>query len=1083
MGRPASAEWIPIQAGSPIEFRAVNTLMFDTKGDAWLGLDQGLAFYDGLNWKVYGTSDGLPQGTIGAVLEDRNGTIWATINGVGVGHLEGNRWQVFTTADGLPADFGAARALLEDQFGNIWTSSYSGFARYDRVSWRVYPFPEGSSEVAELVQADDGSLWAGANTGILHFDGNAWTYAVGAPRAGVYDLLKATNGAMWFGTIVGAVRFDGHSWKTYSQQDGLRGNVVNVIAEDSTGHMWAATYGGIARQDGDTWHAFGPDEGVPWEELRAITCDRAGTVWTSGSGIYRFDGRSWKTALDRPTGTVIADPEGGVWADPHPGLERFDGDHLTMSQPPPYSARCLLRSRDRSIWAGTDEGVFRFDGTRWVDETANLTEKPIYALAQDSAGWVWAGTVTGISRFDGTSWRFYGSADGLTGGFVVRILVADRGDVWAGTNLGVARYDGLSWSTPGSPYLVGNVSDLVESPDGAIWASTYSSGLSRFDGMNWQRFTRFGGGPSDSVSALAVDRDGRIWAATYGGGVGRYDGAWRTYTFGDSIANNIITGIHVDRQGYVWASSQFRMLRFDGSAWEVYGTAESMGMSGGTHFLQDSGGGLWVGEGGRGNLARFDGHAWRSLHLAGDGVQALVEDSTGGIWIAMWSSELTHLLRDRIGVHTAFDSRPPPASANRIPTISYGAGYRQTSPVSFSSSLDSEPWSTWTNATFWPPRALEDGVHVFQVHARDDMGNTGAIASCTFEIDATPPTPVIATPTFGQAVSGTLAIGGTADDLRFAAYAIDVRPEGETSWEGKNVRAIGSSSSPVRDDTLATWNTSEVTDGNYEVRLAVSDTFRLTATTIVRVVVDNAFPHVDMTTPVRVSGPAGGHVYTTDREVHLYLPPHALSEDAVVRIEPIAAGEAPDSLRGGIERVGSAYHVAWDPARLTKPATLELSTRGLDLGEPSRSLALYASFADGSWTRLGGTAAQAESTQGSFLHEPASFALFLEPGELASAGTPLSIALAPRVFSPRLGVDGVAVGFTLPRAGPVSVRVFNRAGRVVREVVHSATMGAGNNLVRWDGRDEDARVVPDGIYLVTVESGGVRQTATVAVVP
>jgi hypothetical protein len=43
-------------------------------------------------------------------------------------------------------------------------------------------------------------------------------------------------------------------------------------------------------------------------------------------------------------------------------------------------------------------------------------------------------------------------------------------------------------------------------------------------------------------------------------------------------------------------------------------------------------------------------------------------------------------------------------------------------------------------------------------------------------------------------------------------------------------------------------------------------------------------------------------------------------------------------------------------------------------------------------------------------------------------------------------------------------------------------LGAGANLVRWDGRDDNGRVVEDGIYVVGVEALGEVLKRTVAVV-
>lgn len=118
--------------------------------------------------------------------------------------------------------------------------------------------------------------------------------------------------------------------------------------------------------------------------------------------------------------------------------------------------------------------------------------------------------------------------------------------------------------------------------------------------------------------------------------------------------------------------------------------------------------------------------------------------------------------------------------------------------------------------------------------------------------------------------------------------------------------------------------------------------------------------------------------------------------------------------------------------------------------------------------------------------ESGCYALFREePGTgVTGANTLSALSLTPRVFAPNgtFANDHVAIGFTLGRSAPVTVKVYNRAGRLVREVVSGQTMGAGANLVRWDGRDDNALASPDGLYLVSVEAMGESQTKTISIV-
>jgi len=95
-----------------------------------------------------------------------------------------------------------------------------------------------------------------------------------------------------------------------------------------------------------------------------------------------------------------------------------------------------------------------------------------------------------------------------------------------------------------------------------------------------------------------------------------------------------------------------------------------------------------------------------------------------------------------------------------------------------------------------------------------------------------------------------------------------------------------------------------------------------------------------------------------------------------------------------------------------------------------------------------------------------------------------SISFTPRVFSPTggFGNSSVAIGFTLGRAGNVTVKVYSRSGRLLRVVADAQVFNAGANLVRWDGRDRGGSVVVDGIYVVTLEALGETHKKTLAVV-
>lgn len=66
----------------------------------------------------------------------------------------------------------------------------------------------------------------------------------------------------------------------------------------------------------------------------------------------------------------------------------------------------------------------------------------------------------------------------------------------------------------------------------------------------------------------------------------------------------------------------------------------------------------------------------------------------------------------------------------------------------------------------------------------------------------------------------------------------------------------------------------------------------------------------------------------------------------------------------------------------------------------------------------------------------------------------------------------------LPAAGPVSVDLFDVAGRRVRRLERTAAT-AGPLDIPWDGRAEEGLEVPNGIYLVRAEHGGQAQAGRI----
>ncbi|MCX6142106.1 MAG: cohesin domain-containing protein [Ignavibacteriales bacterium] len=72
----------------------------------------------------------------------------------------------------------------------------------------------------------------------------------------------------------------------------------------------------------------------------------------------------------------------------------------------------------------------------------------------------------------------------------------------------------------------------------------------------------------------------------------------------------------------------------------------------------------------------------------------------------------------------------------------------------------------------------------------------------------------------------------------------------------------------------------------------------------------------------------------------------------------------------------------------------------------------------------------------------------------------------PNPFNP-----STALRFDLPREARVTMEIYNILGVRVRTLLKGETLGAGNHVMRWDGRDESGQMVPSGVYLYRIAAG------------
>jgi hypothetical protein len=107
-------------------------------------------------------------------------------------------------------------------------------------------------------------------------------------------------------------------------------------------------------------------------------------------------------------------------------------------------------------------------------------------------------------------------------------------------------------------------------------------------------------------------------------------------------------------------------------------------------------------------------------------------------------------------------------------------------------------------------------------------------------------------------------------------------------------------------------------------------------------------------------------------------------------------------------------------------------------------------------------------------------AFILSVAVLAAAGIVAAEDLRLRVYpNPFLaGVEAAHIGYTLPEAARVTLKVYDATGVFVRTLRENADRAEGNHVREdaWDGRDEDGALVAPGPYIIVLETQGHDET-------
>ncbi len=264
---------------------AVYDVMQDEAGYLWFATTEGVTRFDGYQFEVFTTDNGLPANDVLGLWEAKPGDIWMLCFRKGLAVFENDT--ILSVALKLPLDDLPIKSFVPDTLGNIWlTTAKSDVVLYkDSVINRLSIAEITSYRYTEpmLMPDNRGNVWIGGEKGLLlwrdsimlnisvSFEkslvsplkplvtasgdvylfsaSNVWAYQGDSmkPIASFSDgviILKASagkGGSLLLATTVGAIRLSPASNGSMIAEWFLKGNSISQIIEDAEGNYWFST--------------------------------------------------------------------------------------------------------------------------------------------------------------------------------------------------------------------------------------------------------------------------------------------------------------------------------------------------------------------------------------------------------------------------------------------------------------------------------------------------------------------------------------------------------------------------------------------------------------------------------------------------------------------------------------------------------------------------------------------------------------------------------------------------------------------------------------------------------------------------
>lgn len=966
------------------------------------------------------------------VLIDRYGNLWcATDNGI---NKFNGKWFIFRVEDGLVNN--NVRVIEEDWVGNLWFGTEGGLSKINPnidlnnpSNWMNYTVENTDSglvcnDISSIVFDTSKNIWCGTeNSGIsvCHF-----------PENSLEDpLLNKKN------------------WDTYTIKDSLSSNEIKTLEVDGSNNIWAATELkiNIYESKSKKWKPFDLMDFLANESVRVIYKDSKANMWIgtiSDDGVYKISPNNL-VAFDESRGDQNFKNDDGLGENNVVAIKQDSKGAIWLGHQTNGVSMAMLNAdlNDPSNW----KKIAVEDG---------LSTNHVASIIEDSEQNMWFSHLDngGISQLDQSWLTILADKEDFTN-YITKMFVDELQNLWIGTEFGLVRLalnanllleKNIEYFKPESSGLQGHrIYSIFEDSQSYLWFGT-EAGLNRIksDQINeksqWQLYDINDGLISNEVNWIIEDSKNYLWFATNNGII-------RVHVNIDTISNSKNWLLIDTSNGPI--SNEVRVCAIDSTGKLWFGTSNGISIINPAMNPKDSAN--WA------NYTTQNG-------LIDSVINSIYTDVQGTVWIATQNGINKVCYQNDSLCWTKYTSNDG-LIHNFVTSITQ----LNKNEYWFGTAIGLSKLNMAGSNQKWTSYNVSSGLKSNRIHfvladtINDNVwiGTRGGGVTRYVPQSRAPETYI---DSFYDII--------TDNNIRYDFHGVDmITPDDELYFEYKL-------------DNDSNWTKTS----NRYATIFVEDS-EIPAYHIFEVRAIDAEGNVDSTSDkddfFKINAQYGGNIEISDtlnnNLVNIFVPPKLLAEGKTITITPVPKYNLEDTLN-----VIVCYDISDKSldieSNLSKPLVLKISLyKFADFN--NNNLSIFQLTESEGWKPLGGTIKHGSNV---FTISTVIFSLgrFAVKNERRSDGSKINkILIQPRIFSPSGGGQGhgerTNISFFLENDSPTTIKVFNIGGRLKKVLIKGVFLGAGINTIEWDGTDDQDRICPSGLYIISIEANGEVKTKTV----